>query len=135
MCDHESTNVRKHEIFPERRAGINPEAFLMADAGLLAMARRYHAAADYARVEQSCRQVLADDPHQAEAWRLLAEACLLQGRSGEAAEAHHNLGVALARLGRPDEAVQSYREAVRLRPGYAEAHSNLGIALERGGAG
>src|SRR5262245_59499521 len=59
-------------LFPERRAGINPEAFLMADAGLLAMARRYHAAADYARVEQSCRQVLADDPHQAEpgaCWR------------------------------------------------------------------
>jgi cytochrome c-type biogenesis protein CcmH/NrfG len=30
--------------------------------------------------------VVADDPHQAEAWRLLGEACLLQGRFGEAAD-------------------------------------------------
>jgi Flp pilus assembly protein TadD len=45
------------------------------------------------------------------------------------ADAHNNLGVALRDLGRPAEAEQSYREALRLRPNYAEAHNNLGMVL------
>ncbi len=44
-------------------------------------------------------------------------------------EAHFNLGNALAALGRRDEALAAYREAVRLRPDYAEALGNLGLAL------
>ena len=45
------------------------------------------------------------------------------------AEAHFNLGFALARdPGRRDDAITQYREALRLRPGYAEAHNNLGLA-------
>jgi len=43
--------------------------------------------------------------------------------------AHNNIGVALAGLGRWDEAVAEYREALRLNPQYAEAHNNLGAAL------
>ena len=43
--------------------------------------------------------------------------------------AHNNLGNVLAGLGRPDEALQHYRLALRLRPDYAEAYSNLGNAL------
>jgi len=45
------------------------------------------------------------------------------------AEAHCNLGIALASLGRTREAVAHYDEAIRLKPGFAEAHNNLGNAL------
>lgn len=43
--------------------------------------------------------------------------------------AHNNLGTALMRTGKADEAIQHFREATRLRPNYAVAHANLGGAL------
>ncbi|MDE3084870.1 MAG: tetratricopeptide repeat protein, partial [Verrucomicrobiota bacterium] len=43
--------------------------------------------------------------------------------------AHNCLGEALAQLGRTAEAIDEYREALRLYPDYAEVHSNLGNAL------
>ena len=45
------------------------------------------------------------------------------------AEAHSNLGVALARRGRTAEAIEHYREALRLDPRQTQAYSNLGNAL------
>ena len=42
------------------------------------------------------------------------------------AEAHYNLGNALAAQGKRDEAVAEYRTAIRLKPDYAKAHCNLG---------
>ncbi len=43
---------------------------------------------------------------------------------------HSNLGNALARRGRLDEAIKQYAEALRLAPGMeAEVHNNLGAAL------
>ena len=45
------------------------------------------------------------------------------------AEAHSNLGVALARRGRSTEAIDHYREALRLDPRQTQAYSNLGNAL------
>ena len=47
--------------------------------------------------------------------------------------AHSDLGVELARLGRFDEAILQYKEAMKIRPGDAESHSNLGNALARRG--
>src|SRR5262249_44197144 len=44
------------------------------------------------------------------------------------AEAHFNLGFALAEQGRPEEAVASYQRAIRLKPDYADAHKNLAMA-------
>jgi len=41
------------------------------------------------------------------------------------------LGVALAQLGRVQEAVQHWEQALRIRPDYAEVHYNLGAVLER----
>jgi tetratricopeptide (TPR) repeat protein len=43
--------------------------------------------------------------------------------------AHHNLGHALADLGRVDEAIAQYRVALGIKPEYPEAHNNLGSAL------
>jgi Flp pilus assembly protein TadD len=47
--------------------------------------------------------------------------------------AHNNLGNVLLGLGRADEALAHYAEALRLAPGYASAHSNRGNALLRQG--
>ncbi len=47
--------------------------------------------------------------------------------------AEMNLGVALDKLGRPEEAIAHYREAIRIRPDYAEAHYNLGVDMARKG--
>ena len=46
-----------------------------------------------------------------------------------AAEPHYNLGLALARLNRPVEAIVAYQDALRLQPRYPAAHNNLGTTL------
>ena len=43
--------------------------------------------------------------------------------------AHNNLGAALNRQGRTDEAIAQYRQALEIRPDHVEAHNNLGNAL------
>ncbi len=47
------------------------------------------------------------------------------------ADAHNNLGIAMASSGRPTLAVEHFEEAVRLNPKFADAHHNLGIELLR----
>jgi tetratricopeptide (TPR) repeat protein len=44
--------------------------------------------------------------------------------------AHYNLGNALKDQGRMEEALNEYRETVRIRPSSADAHNNIGIILE-----
>ena len=51
----------------------------------------------------------------------------------EDAQAHNNLGNALAEQGKLDEAIGHYREALRLNADNPEAHFNLGLALLRQG--
>jgi len=41
------------------------------------------------------------------------------------------LGFALYHKGQYDAAIAEYREAIRLKPGFAEAHNNLGMAIKR----
>jgi tetratricopeptide (TPR) repeat protein len=43
--------------------------------------------------------------------------------------AHYNLGLAMASAGKIDEALERYREALRLHPGFPEAHNNLANLL------
>ena len=43
--------------------------------------------------------------------------------------AHHNYGLALANAGRSREAIEQYRRAVELKPGYADALNNWGNLL------
>jgi tetratricopeptide (TPR) repeat protein len=49
------------------------------------------------------------------------------------AEAHYNLGGALASEGRRDDAVASFERAIEVNPGYAEAHNNLAVLLQSEG--
>ena len=48
----------------------------------------------------------------------------------EYAEAHNNLGNALKKLGKLDEAIVSYHKALAIAPEYAGAHNNLGNGLQ-----
>ena len=54
---------------------------------------------------------------------------ITQGFPRDAA-AHSNLGATQRKLGKLDEAVGSYRQAIALKPDLAEAHSNLGNTLQ-----
>ena len=47
--------------------------------------------------------------------------------------AHHFLGLALARLGRRAEAIESFRKATRCRPEIADIHLMLGKTLAEDG--
>ncbi len=47
------------------------------------------------------------------------------------AQAHNSRGSALMHLGRVNRAIQAYREALLLVPGFSRAYYNLGIALAR----
>ncbi|MBI5430500.1 MAG: tetratricopeptide repeat protein, partial [Nitrosomonadales bacterium] len=45
------------------------------------------------------------------------------------AEAHYNLANTLKELARLDEAEATFRQALRIKPGFVEAHNNLGLTL------
>jgi protein O-mannosyl-transferase len=47
--------------------------------------------------------------------------------------AHNHYAVALSDLGKADEAIAHYEEALRIWPGFAEAHVNLGVAFAEKG--
>ena len=47
--------------------------------------------------------------------------------------AHNNLGIALGRAGKIDEAIEHCEQALRIKPDFAEAHYNLGVALAQTG--
>lgn len=49
------------------------------------------------------------------------------------AEAHNNLGLALAHAGKLEEAIEHYRKALASDPGLTIVHNNLGAALARSG--
>jgi tetratricopeptide (TPR) repeat protein len=49
------------------------------------------------------------------------------GRTGP--KIHYNLGLALSKLGRCEEALVHFEDAIRLRPDHAKAHNNLGLCL------
>ncbi len=47
--------------------------------------------------------------------------------------AHNNLGLAYSHQERIDEAIEEYKEALRVRPGSIESHNNLGLAYKSKG--
>jgi tetratricopeptide (TPR) repeat protein len=92
-------------------------------------------------LERKARELTARCPASGLAWKVLGVALKLQGKDPLAAlsraiallpddaEAHSNLGIALADSGRMDEAMASYRRALALKADYAEVHNHLGNAL------
>jgi len=49
------------------------------------------------------------------------------------AQQHNNLGITLANQNKLDQAIDSFQQAIKLKPKYAEAHYNLGLVLEKKG--
>ena len=95
----------------------------------------------YAELETKVRAALRSDPDSGILWKALSLALTLQG--GDAlhasqqaatlmprdAEAHANLGNALLRSARLEEAAASYGRALEIRPRFPEVCNNLGNAL------
>jgi hypothetical protein len=95
--------------------------------------------------EMVWRTALAQFPDWQLPNRLFTRALLGQGRGREALEcarryvqiapqqyeSHNTLGLVLAEVGRPQDAVAQYEEASRIRPDYAEAHFNLAAAMSK----
>jgi predicted O-linked N-acetylglucosamine transferase (SPINDLY family) len=106
----------------------------------LSQAVGYHHAGLLQRAAEIYRQILQQDPTQADVHFLLGAACQAMGKLHEAAaslqqavrlkpnqaEFHNYLGVVLMQLGRFDEATACYEHALRLEPQYAPALGNLG---------
>ena len=44
-------------------------------------------------------------------------------------DAHNNLGIALGSQGKLDEAIEEFRRALVIQPGFAGAQQNLDLAL------
>ena len=67
--------------------------------------------------------------------RLLPDSAIPRGNLAralaEAAQMHHQSGLALAHAGQAREAAAEFEEAVRLQPDYAAAHNNLGVVLSQ----
>ncbi|MGC8643994.1 MAG: tetratricopeptide repeat protein, partial [Isosphaeraceae bacterium] len=99
----------------------------MTDARVL-IAWQHYCQREYAEAEETCREILRDQPDDFGSWRLLGEICLVQEKHENSALAYrqaqqrsqlshedlNNLGVALLACGKPDEAVAAYREALAL---------------------
>lgn len=94
--------------------------------------------------EALCRQVLALDPKNADALNMLGVMAAQGGHYENAAELftqairfkksaplfHYHLGLALKKLDRPKEALEKFKKAADLDPGYAEANLNIGNILK-----
>jgi tetratricopeptide (TPR) repeat protein len=85
-------------------------------------------------------RALADRPVQRWAvrwgWGLLlgfSVAFNLLASVDQHAKVHNSMGMALGQVGRVQEAITEYDQALRIEPDYADAHSNLGTALTQVG--
>jgi Flp pilus assembly protein TadD len=80
--------------------------------------------------------VLCVIPARAQVWHWQNSITLWQHAldvTRENGRAHANLGVALARSGDGDRAIDEYRAALELQPADAKTHNNLALALEQRG--
>jgi tetratricopeptide (TPR) repeat protein len=116
-------------------------------AETLALAVEHHQASRLQAAEQIYRQILALQPHHADAWHLLG---VINAQTGnyqlaveyiyralavrpDWAEAQANLGNALREQGKLVEAVLFLQHALHLKPDFALAHNNLGLAFKNQG--
>ena len=47
------------------------------------------------------------------------------------ADTHYDLGFAYAQRGRYTEAIEAFKQTIRIKPDYAKAHYNLGLAYRK----
>jgi tetratricopeptide (TPR) repeat protein len=109
----------------------------------LSLALQYHQSGEFDAAAEIYREVLADDPLNADALHLLGLVALQAGNhelavkqiqgaiklKGGIAVYHVNLGVAYHSWQRFDAAIACFRQAIRLAPNNADAHNNLAKAL------
>lgn len=109
----------------------------------IAAALESHRAGNLTEAETIYKKILQIAPHCADALQLLGaiehqrghhENAVIFFRQAIASDASApvfgNLGLALHAMGKFDEAVESYSQALVLEPGFAQAHNNLGNALQ-----
>ena len=103
----------------------------------------HHRAGRLRDAEQIYRQILFQDPNNADALHLLGMIANQTGHPKEAseliaksvaihpaAESCFNLAVALEIIKEYDRAIAALRQAIALKPDWAEAHGNLGLLLQ-----
>jgi arylsulfatase A-like enzyme/Flp pilus assembly protein TadD len=117
--DHEQEAEAELLAIVETRPGL-----VAAHQQLAEIALREHRPMDAVRRYESIVSLLAA-PKSASNQHLRTEKDL--------ATAHFNLAFALREVGRNDEAIAHYENAVRIRPDYVDAHNSLGLALVRAG--
>jgi len=94
--------------------------------------------------EQICFDILGQEPNHADALHLLGDIAYGQGqyegaiglyeqslgsKSKNGHKLHNNIGLALEKQGKIDEAIAHYRKALSINPKHGSSHSNLGKAL------
>lgn len=126
----------------ERAAALQPDYVLAHYHWGAVLLEDGRAAEAVARLETAVHLA----PENADAQLALGNALMRAGRAAEAlapyarslelqpaADAHYNLATALQELGRPTEAEQQLRLAVRLDPALVNAHRRLALLLARAG--
>jgi len=110
-------------------------------AETLALGLQHHNSGDLPQAERLYRQVLLADPEQPDSLQLIGAIALHRGDNELAvdfltrslaaesrfANVHSNLGSALKKTGRIDEALASFKYALAIDPNFVEAHLNLGF--------
>jgi len=109
----------------------------------VAIAVRYYQAGQFREASQVCRQILALNPNDIATLHLTGLLALQAGFNEQAinvlaaaielndkiSDLHSSIAEALQRLGRFEEAITHYRQALALDPGYVEALYNCGNIL------
>jgi protein O-GlcNAc transferase len=113
----------------------------------LAQAVAHHRAGQLPQAERIYREVLKNDPRNADAWHLLgvigsqvnnhegAVECIRRAieLNPNSTAYHANLGAVYQKLKRFDQAIDCYRRALTFNPNNPEAHNNLGVAFQNQG--
>jgi len=95
------------------------------------------------KAEKLARSVLTTEPRNAELLQFVAMLCQIQDKFADAAalctkavaiapnsaEAHYNLGTALMKQGRSEQAIVSFQTSLVLAPGNYDVLNNLAVAL------
>ncbi len=119
----------------------------LVPAGEQSMADRYHRLAISVEAKEVVKRVLGGAAFAAAVWLCAALTRVQIGHWKNTESlfrhailvtrnnylAHYNLGTALDKQGRLDEALRQFQEALKEKPGYAEAYNNLGVVLDEQG--